>query len=121
MFTSLRSIFISAYLVVTFTVTQGDAFDCNIFAGPHSTVSKMGRYSDCAWFGSSPFCGSSDKKLSDSDEDGQLVAWTNGVTIDGLCKTGYGYQPVMSGGCCDNYGLGCGSGYKRLFCKKTLP
>lgn len=72
--------------------------------------------SECEWFGSAPFCGSTDANIGDKDNEGRtLEDWTKEVNIHNLCDPGWG---TLYGNCCDDYGSGCWSGYKRLWCRE---
>ncbi|RAK81423.1 uncharacterized protein BO72DRAFT_524376 [Aspergillus fijiensis CBS 313.89] len=71
---------------------------------------QMAGFNECKWWGSSPFCGSSKSAPGDTDSDGWLfVASTRTKNWDVLCRE-------ISESCCRDYGDGCLSGYKRLWC-----
>ncbi|RAH42549.1 uncharacterized protein BO95DRAFT_445948 [Aspergillus brunneoviolaceus CBS 621.78] len=71
---------------------------------------QMAGFNECKWWGSSPFCGSSRSAPGDTDSDGWLfVASTRTKNWDVLCRE-------ISESCCRDYGDGCLSGYKRLWC-----
>ncbi|KAI9155700.1 hypothetical protein HJFPF1_08289 [Paramyrothecium foliicola] len=70
---------------------------------------------NCEWFGSSPFCGSTSSPIGGTDSDGRtLVTWTKEKDIGSLCGSGPSENPGPD--CCGDYGKGCLSGYKRLWC-----
>ncbi|KAH7111918.1 hypothetical protein B0J13DRAFT_569807 [Dactylonectria estremocensis] len=65
----------------------------------------------CEWHGSAPFCGSSSASFGDVDSDGlTLVASSE---KDDLLNDLGGYD------CTRDYGYGCWTGYKRLWCEET--
>ncbi|KAH9212798.1 hypothetical protein DL95DRAFT_463628 [Leptodontidium sp. 2 PMI_412] len=70
---------------------------------------KTGRH--CEWYGEPWDCGSTSKSIGDWDDEGQqLVAWTKYVARSRLWGT-------ISDDCYYDYGEGCPTGYKRLWCK----
>lgn len=74
---------------------------------------------DCDWYGSSPFCGSTDAKIGDTDSDGlTLVNWTKDTNLSGYCYSQGPREMIPEDNCCLHYGAGCWSGYKRLWCKR---
>ncbi|KAE8162395.1 hypothetical protein BDV40DRAFT_300422 [Aspergillus tamarii] len=67
----------------------------------------------CFWDGSSPSCGSTSYKIGQTGEKGdQLVATTEFENHSAMCRRMERY----SSSCCEEYGNGCWSGYKRLWC-----
>lgn len=69
----------------------------------------------CFWDGSSPGCGSTSFKIGEWGNNGdQLVASTEFQDRGEMCRRIERY----SSSCCEEYGNGCWSGYKRLWCKK---
>ena len=67
----------------------------------------------CFWDGSAPSCGSTSYKLRQTGEKGdELVATTEFESAGAMCERIKGH----STSCCEEYGGGCWSGYKRLWC-----
>ena len=71
---------------------------------------------ECYWWGAATECGDTAFFLGDLDKGlYRLVTWTRDATIDELCANqGSSLNPGPN--CCDAYGHGCWSGYKRLWC-----
>jgi hypothetical protein len=72
---------------------------------------------DCEWFGGSIICGSSGASVGDRDAEGrQLVVTTEDQTRLAACYA-VGYPSgLRDNPCLDQYGAGCLTGYKRLWC-----
>ena len=69
----------------------------------------------CFWDGSSPGCGSTSFKIGEWGHAGdELVATTEFENASEMCLR---ISPFSSS-CCEEYGNGCWTGYKRLWCKK---
>lgn len=76
---------------------------------------------ECRWFGSSPGCGSSSSNYGEVDSEGrQYVLSTRDDNIGHICQDNDVERPddveYIGASCCDDYGVGCFSGYKRLWC-----
>lgn len=69
----------------------------------------------CEWFGTALSCDSTDAQLGDTKDGWTLEDWTKELSIAKICDPGYG---TLYGDCCDDYGAGCWTGYKRLWCKE---
>jgi hypothetical protein len=70
----------------------------------------------CEWFGSAPFCGSSGANYGDKDSDGRTyIASTKDATRSQIRDSG-----EISSSCFEDYGGGCITGYKRLWCKRFV-
>lgn len=70
---------------------------------------------DCTWEGTAPNCGTIDHDIGYLDPSGRtLVDWTRGSSLEAFCAA----EKRNGGNCCGDYGHGCVSGYKRLWCKK---
>lgn len=66
----------------------------------------------CEWFGSATDCGKTSRELGDFDDDGlELVEWTKEQSASDLR-----FLNRISTSCYNDYGNGCWSGYKRLWC-----
>lgn len=76
---------------------------------------KDGR--DCAWFGTAPICGSTSHSVGDVDEEWKLIDTTEEKTRAAACyKMGFPSE-IEPNPCLDDYGEGCITGYKRLWCR----
>ncbi|RAH49323.1 uncharacterized protein BO95DRAFT_479560 [Aspergillus brunneoviolaceus CBS 621.78] len=74
-----------------------------------------GDHNNCNWEGSAPACGTSPDHVGTEDAQGRtFVATTEFGTARYFCDWERG-QP-RGGDCCQAYGNGCWSGYKRLWC-----
>ncbi|KAE8154877.1 hypothetical protein BDV25DRAFT_135519 [Aspergillus avenaceus] len=70
---------------------------------------------DCEWFGTAPSCGWTNNEIGDTVDGWTLADWTKDKSSTAFC---YKEQNQGSyGNCCGEYGSGCLSGYKRLWCK----
>ena len=86
-------------------------FAATVSANCRSVTTSGGFYKDCYWSGRGPFCGSTN---SEGDDDGtgyKVVVTTQRYGSQQLLDYG-----LISGDCYDDYGEGCASGYKSLFC-----
>lgn len=67
---------------------------------------------ECEWYGTSPSCGTSSYSINERDEQGLILKatteWDSAYT---LRESG-----DISCDCWEDYGAGCLSGYKRLWC-----
>jgi hypothetical protein len=73
----------------------------------------------CEWYGSWPNCGDTSANIGDVDEPTgtKLVTWTKDEDRNPLCRLA-SEDPLNPGSfCCSDYGAGCITGYKRLWCK----
>lgn len=69
---------------------------------------------DCHWEGTAPSCGTVDHAIGYYDPAGRtLVDWTRESSLEAFCAQ----EKNGKGNCCADYGHGCMSGYKRLWCK----
>ncbi|KAJ5089725.1 hypothetical protein N7532_008409 [Penicillium argentinense] len=69
---------------------------------------------DCHWEGTAPDCGTINHDIGYVDPAGRtLVGWTRGIALESFCDR----EKAGGGNCCGDYGHGCQSGYKRLWCK----
>ncbi|KAE8154879.1 hypothetical protein BDV25DRAFT_135521 [Aspergillus avenaceus] len=73
-----------------------------------------GTKKNCEWFGTAPACGYTNNEIGDKVDGWTLVDWTKDKTSNAYC---YNEKHVLYGTCCGEYGSGCLSGYKRLWCK----
>lgn len=73
---------------------------------------------DCEWFGSSPGCGGTGSSIGDFDDEGrELIMTTQHQDAADACERLVGYYSE----CREDYGNGCWTGYKRLWCYKFNP
>ncbi|RDA87010.1 hypothetical protein CP532_6713 [Ophiocordyceps camponoti-leonardi (nom. inval.)] len=74
----------------------------------------------CRWYGSSPSCGGNEKAvgawINFNDRKRQLVITTELGSRKHVCAFNSSWFDPKSGDCCDKYGWGCVTGYKRLWC-----
>ncbi|RDA96161.1 hypothetical protein CP533_1671 [Ophiocordyceps camponoti-saundersi (nom. inval.)] len=74
----------------------------------------------CQWYGSWPSCGGNEYQEgmwnTYNDKRRQLVITTELATKEEVCSYNSSWFDPNSGDCCDRYGWGCLSGYKRLWC-----
>ncbi|POR36399.1 Uncharacterized protein TPAR_03405 [Tolypocladium paradoxum] len=92
----------------------GLAIVASMASGVLSTCERHGQ--KCDWEGTSPICGSTTHLIGDKDASGRtLVTWTKYENIGSLCGGGENVNPGPN--CCREYGAGCVTGYKRLWCK----
>ncbi|KAI9300526.1 hypothetical protein BJ944DRAFT_253035 [Cunninghamella echinulata] len=80
-------------------------------------VSSVSAFYGCEWWGTAPSCGTSSSSIGDMDSEGRkFVASTKCQSAREVCwKMSHGGSEY--GPCMEDYGRGCWSGYKRLWCK----
>lgn len=102
-------------LAIAAAIVPGAVADCR----------RNGKH--CQWFGSSPACGSSSSKFGDIDREGRkYIASTKEFNYGQICNESPDQRPdgefdgeYPGQACCDDYGAGCVSGYKRLWCYES--
>ena len=108
---SFNTALVGIYLLATLLLSHAEAFNCYV---------RGTSFTECYWQGDAPGCGSTDQTpypYGKVQSDGKILAIsTKDTTIGSLCNDSPG-EVVMSGDCCSNYGAGCWSGYKRLWCR----
>lgn len=86
-----------------------------ICSGPNRSI--------CKWYGHAWFCGDTEHNLGDvvkpADDYARykLVAWTKDESIRQIRESIN--PPNWPGFCAGEYGKGCWTGYKRLWCRET--
>lgn len=107
------------HLVTITGVLLGSTWGCSFFnvAG------------NCVWLGESPSCGRIEDDIRNitafnlHDQDptlGYLMSWSVGDNLgQQICQLERAVYPYI-GNCCGDFGKGCVTGYKRLWCK-TWP
>ncbi|KAE8152100.1 hypothetical protein BDV25DRAFT_138264 [Aspergillus avenaceus] len=73
-------------------------------------------YENCEWYGTAPFCGSTDYSVGDAVNGRKLVASTEKQSQEALCY----FADDSPDNCCRSYGAGCWSGYKQLWCDRKM-
>lgn len=77
--------------------------------------SKSGR--SCTWFGTSPLCGETEHAIDDVVDGWLLLDTTENYSRAAACYS-QGYPSEREPNpCLDDYGEGCVTGYKRLWCQ----
>lgn len=74
---------------------------------------------ECKWYGTAPFCGESAHSVNDKNQGTgeQLIVTTEEMNRVQACyKVGWPSE-LQDNPCLDDYGSGCITGYKRLWCK----
>jgi hypothetical protein len=72
----------------------------------------------CKWYGTPLGCGVTSSQIGNTVDGETLISWTKELSLNTLCNGTPDRHPTDWPGvdCCSDYGAGCLTGYKRLWC-----